>query len=53
VSITHHTHRDLAALDRAPVWLNAETLKAEELCLYAKAIASAEVACGGCCWESR
>jgi thiol-disulfide isomerase/thioredoxin len=31
VSITHRTHSDLAALDRAPVWLNSEPLTAEEL----------------------
>jgi thiol-disulfide isomerase/thioredoxin len=31
VSITHRTHRDLSALDRAPVWLNSEPLTAEEL----------------------
>jgi thiol-disulfide isomerase/thioredoxin len=31
VSTTHHIHSDLAALDRAPVWLNSGPLKAEEL----------------------
>ncbi|MGZ6649247.1 MAG: thioredoxin [Solirubrobacteraceae bacterium] len=31
MSITHPTHSDLSALDRAPVWLNSEPLKAEEL----------------------
>jgi thiol-disulfide isomerase/thioredoxin len=31
VSITHRTHSDLSALDRAPVWLNSEPLTAEEL----------------------
>jgi thiol-disulfide isomerase/thioredoxin len=31
VPITHRTHSDLSALDRAPVWLNSEPLKAEEL----------------------
>ena len=31
MSITHPTHSDLSALDRAPVWLNSEPLTAEEL----------------------
>jgi thiol-disulfide isomerase/thioredoxin len=31
VSITHRTHSDLSALNRAPVWLNSEPLTAEEL----------------------
>jgi thiol-disulfide isomerase/thioredoxin len=31
LSITRRTHSDLSALDRAPVWLNSEPLKAEEL----------------------
>jgi thiol-disulfide isomerase/thioredoxin len=31
VSITHRTHSDLSALDRAPVWLNSEPLTAGEL----------------------
>jgi thiol-disulfide isomerase/thioredoxin len=31
VSISHRTHSDLSALDRAPVWLNSEPLTAEEL----------------------
>jgi thiol-disulfide isomerase/thioredoxin len=31
VSITHRTHSDLSALDRAPVWLNSEPLTAEDL----------------------
>jgi thiol-disulfide isomerase/thioredoxin len=31
VPITHRTHSDLSALDRAPVWLNSEPLTAEEL----------------------
>src|SRR3954452_19959517 len=28
---THHIHSDLAAFDRAPVWLNSEPLTTEEL----------------------
>jgi thiol-disulfide isomerase/thioredoxin len=31
VSTTHHIYSDLAAFDRAPVWLNSEPLTAEEL----------------------
>jgi thiol-disulfide isomerase/thioredoxin len=31
MSTIHHIHSDLAALDRARVWLNSEPLKAEEL----------------------
>ena len=31
MSISHRTHSDLSALDRAPVWLNSEPLTAEEL----------------------
>jgi thiol-disulfide isomerase/thioredoxin len=31
VSTTHHIHSDLAAFDRAPVWLNSEPLTAEGL----------------------
>src|SRR3954452_15985828 len=31
MSTTHHIHSDLAAFDRAPVWLNSEPLTAEEL----------------------
>ena len=31
MSITHRTHSDLSALDRAPVWLNSEPLTAGEL----------------------
>ena len=31
MSITHRTPSDLSALDRAPVWLNAEPLTAGEL----------------------
>jgi thiol-disulfide isomerase/thioredoxin len=31
VSITHRTKSDLSALDRAPVWLNSESLTAGEL----------------------
>ena len=31
MSTTHHIYSDLAAFDRAPVWLNSEPLTAEEL----------------------